>query len=59
MSETSSLTHGKSGEQNPQRTARRMKATIRGRSEDDVYPHQALQAYSNLGPDSQKILRQT
>jgi len=48
MSETSSSMHGKSGEQKPRRTPQRMKAAIRCRSEDDAYPHQALQAYSNL-----------
>ena len=48
MSETSSSVQGKSGEQKPRRTPRRMKAAIRCRSEDDAYPHQALQAYSNL-----------
>jgi len=48
MSETSSSMHGKSGEQKPQQAPRQMKAAIRCRSEDDAYPHQALQAYSNL-----------
>jgi len=48
MSETSSSMHGKCGEQKPRRAPRRMKAAIRCRSEDDAYPHQALQAYSNL-----------
>jgi len=48
MSETNSSMHGKSGEQKPRRTPRRMKAAIRCRSDDDAYPHQALQAYSNL-----------
>ena len=48
MSETSSAMHGKSGEQKPRRTARWMKAAICCRSEDVVYPHQALQAYSIL-----------
>jgi len=48
MSETSSSTHGKSVEQKPRRTPRRMKAAVRCQSEDDAYPHQALQAYSNL-----------
>jgi len=47
-SETSYWTHGKSEEQKPRRTPRRMKAAIRCQSEDDEYPHQALQAYSNL-----------
>ena len=48
MSETSSSMQGKSGEQKSRRTPRRMKAAICCRSEDDAYPHQALQAYSNL-----------
>jgi len=48
MSETNSSMDGKSGEQKPRRTPRRMKAAIRCRSENDAYHHQALQAYSNL-----------
>jgi len=48
MSETSSSMLGKSGEQKPRRTPRRIKAAIRCRSEDDANPHQELQAYSNL-----------
>jgi len=48
MSETSSSMLGKSGEQKPRRTTRRMKAAIRCRSEDDANPYQALQAYNNL-----------
>jgi len=42
MSETSSSMFGKSGEQKPRRTPRRIKAAIRCRSEDDANPHQAL-----------------
>ena len=48
MSEISSSMQGKSREQKSRRTPRRMKAAIRCRSEDDAYPHQALQAYSNV-----------
>ena len=48
MWETSSSVQGMSGEQKPRRTPRRMKAAICCRSEDDAYPQQALQAYSNL-----------
>ena len=39
---------GKSEEQKPRRTPRQMIAAIRCRSEEDAYPHQALQAYGNL-----------
>jgi len=38
MSETNSSMDGKSGEQKPRRTPRRMKAAIRCRSEDDAHP---------------------
>ena len=48
MSETSYSTHGESGEQNRRRTRRRIKAAIRYRSENYAYPHQALQATTDL-----------